>query len=61
MKLKSELYAALEAYAAAMHLPVDQVINEALQDWVDTVGRARLEVMAERRAQVTDISTRWVN
>ena len=41
-----DVYDKLKSYAQAMDKPITSVIEEAIEDWLWTVGEARLEAQA---------------
>lgn len=46
MQVNSEVYVQLKTYSEAVGIPASRVIEEALGDWLETVGIARLEALA---------------
>lgn len=45
--IDSELYQRLKVYSEATGSPVARVVARGLADWLDTVGRERLDALME--------------
>jgi len=50
--VKPALYAQFEQYASLFGQDTNQVIKEALADWMETMGEGRMEVAAKKAAKV---------
>lgn len=46
VKISEEVYQKLDQYCESTGVPRVRVMEEALSDWLDTVGQARIEALS---------------
>ena len=51
VKVSNAAYDRVKQYHDATHVPMTNVMDEAIDLWMSTVGEARLEVLGEDSAQ----------
>jgi hypothetical protein len=47
VQVDAEVYLRLKRYSEATNVPVARIVARGLSDWLDTVGRARLDALME--------------
>ena len=52
-----EVYISLKEYSEQTHVPITEVVAEALTDWLETVGAARLESIQQTRTAFKNVLT----
>ena len=60
VKVNRAVYDRVKHYSATTKVPAAQVITEAITDWLETTGEARLEALT-RKTNVVAIDTLNVN
>ncbi len=45
--IDADLYKRLQEYSAATGIPIARIVSRGLSDWLDTVGRERLDALME--------------
>jgi hypothetical protein len=45
IKIDTEIYALLRDYSAAIGVTITQTVSEAVRDWIETIGMARVKAL----------------
>lgn len=55
VRVKNDVYESVKEYSDETGVAIARVIEDALQDWLKTVGAARLEVLRSQKNRLAEL------